>query len=92
VRRRLQDGSLRALTASWTVPLTEIPYLDFPELKFNENESTEMPFRYVKGADGEPVMPEVFVLCLCAAALADVVKGMVDLIKQDADKAIDDLF
>ena len=41
------------------VPLEDIPYLDFPELKFNEHESTEMPFRYVKGDDGKPVMPEV---------------------------------
>lgn len=36
-----------------------IPYLDHPELKINEHESTEMPFRYVKGSDEEPVMPEV---------------------------------
>ncbi|KAK7749172.1 hypothetical protein SLS62_008353 [Diatrype stigma] len=56
--------------------LTTIPYLDFPELKFNEHESTQMPFRYVKGPDGKPAMPE----------------GMVDLIKKDADKSIDDLF
>ncbi|KAK7991980.1 Protein arginine N-methyltransferase SFM1 [Apiospora saccharicola] len=53
-----------------------IPYLDHPELKFGEKECTEMPFRYVKGKDGNPIMPE----------------GMVDLIKKDADKSIDDLF
>ncbi|SPO06659.1 probable DUF431 domain protein [Cephalotrichum gorgonifer] len=58
------------------VPLDSIPYDDFPELKFNERESTEMPFRYVKGEDGKPIMPE----------------GMVELIRKDADKAIDDLF
>ncbi|KAL1840975.1 hypothetical protein VTJ49DRAFT_7581 [Mycothermus thermophilus] len=57
-------------------PLNEIPYVDFPELKFNEHESTEMPFRYVKDDDGKPIMPE----------------GMVELIRKDADKAIDDLF
>ncbi|KAK8098441.1 carboxypeptidase D [Apiospora kogelbergensis] len=56
--------------------LDMIPYLDHPELKFGEKESTEMPFRYVKGKDGKPIMPE----------------GMVDLIKKDADKSIDDLF
>ncbi|KAI1389522.1 DUF431-domain-containing protein [Hypoxylon trugodes] len=56
--------------------LNKIPYLDFPELKFNEHESTQMPFRYVKGDDEKPIMPE----------------GMVDLIKKDADKSIDDLF
>ncbi|KAI5922751.1 SAM-dependent RNA methyltransferase [Camillea tinctor] len=56
--------------------LNKIPYLDFPDLKFNEHESTQMPFRYVEGPDGKPIMPE----------------GMVDLIKKDADKSIDDLF
>lgn len=42
-----------------TAPLKDIPYVDFPELKFNEYESTEMPFRYVKTEDGKPIMPEV---------------------------------
>lgn len=41
------------------VPLEKIPYIDFPELRINEHESTEMPFRYVKGSDGQIVMPEV---------------------------------
>jgi ribosome biogenesis SPOUT family RNA methylase Rps3 len=44
------------------VPLDQMPYLDFPELKFSEHESTEMPFRYVKGADGKPIMPKVRLL------------------------------
>ncbi|CAJ2503312.1 Uu.00g107060.m01.CDS01 [Anthostomella pinea] len=56
--------------------LDTVPYLDFPELKFNEHESSQMPFRYVKSPDEQPVMPE----------------GMVNLIKKDADKSIDDLF
>ncbi|KAI1165602.1 SAM-dependent RNA methyltransferase [Nemania serpens] len=56
--------------------LNMIPYVDNPDLKINEHESTEMPFRYVKGDDGKPVMPE----------------GMMDLIKKDADKSIEDLF
>ncbi|KAI1088655.1 DUF431-domain-containing protein [Rostrohypoxylon terebratum] len=56
--------------------LNKIPFVDFPELKFNEHESTEMPFRYVTDENGKPIMPE----------------GMVDLIKKDADKSIDDLF
>lgn len=41
------------------MPLNEIPYVDYPELRIDEHESTEMPFRYVKNADGMPVMPEV---------------------------------
>ncbi|KAJ5212689.1 SAM-dependent RNA methyltransferase predicted [Penicillium cinerascens] len=58
------------------VPLEKISYVDYPEILINEHERTEMPFRYVKDAQGEPIMP----------------KGMVDLIKNDADKAVDDLF
>jgi ribosome biogenesis SPOUT family RNA methylase Rps3 len=41
------------------VPVDKIPYVDHPELKINKNESTEMPFRYVVGKDGRPIMPEV---------------------------------
>lgn len=33
--------------------------MDFPELKFNEHESTQMPFRYVVDEEGNPIMPEV---------------------------------
>ena len=55
--------------------LDKIPYIDFPELQLDDHESTEMPFRYVVGKDGKPVMPE----------------GMVDLIKADADKGFDNL-
>lgn len=47
------------LTSPPTVALDRVPYDDFPELKFNDKESTEMPFRYVKGNDGKPIMPEV---------------------------------
>jgi len=46
----------------FAVALADVPYLDFPELKFNKHESTQMPFRYVGGADGEPIMPEVRLL------------------------------
>ena len=41
------------------VPLKAIPFVDYPELRMDEHESTEMPFRYVKNADGSPCMPEV---------------------------------
>ena len=57
------------------VALDEIPYVDFPELQLDDHESTEMPFRYVLDKGGKPVMP----------------KGMVDLIKADADKSFDNL-
>ncbi|KAL8799268.1 MAG: hypothetical protein Q9200_007579 [Gallowayella weberi] len=38
--------------------LNDIPYIDHPEIRIDEHESTEMPFRYVKDAHGKPVMPE----------------------------------
>lgn len=48
---RPTDGNLDTLTT--------VPYVDHPELKFNEHESTQMPFRYVTDKDGKPIMPEV---------------------------------
>jgi hypothetical protein len=41
------------------VGLDAIPFVDHPELRLDRHESTQMPFRYVKGEDGGPVMPEV---------------------------------
>ena len=41
------------------VPLDRIPFVDHPELKVDKHESIEMPFRYVKDAKGNPVMPDV---------------------------------
>jgi len=55
--------------------LQQILYIDYPELRIDKNETTQMPFRYVKDENGQPVMPE----------------GMIDLIKKDADKSLDDL-
>jgi len=40
----------------------KIEYIDHPDLNINKNESTQMPFRYVKGDDGEPIMPKVRVI------------------------------
>jgi len=37
--------------------LDQIQYVDQPELKLNQHESTQMPFRYVSGENGQPVMP-----------------------------------
>ncbi|KAJ5909027.1 SAM-dependent RNA methyltransferase predicted [Penicillium taxi] len=58
------------------VPLEKISYVDYPEILVSEHERTEMPFRYVTDASGEPIMPA----------------GMVELIKKDADKGVGDLF
>jgi len=46
-------------TYTGIVPLHEVPYVDFPELKLAEHETTEMPFRYVKDSSGQPIMPKV---------------------------------
>lgn len=47
------------------IPVEEIPYIDNPELRVDEHESTEMPFRYVKDKEGKPIMPEVSCCQLC---------------------------
>jgi ribosome biogenesis SPOUT family RNA methylase Rps3 len=51
------------LTSSFTdyfsAPLEEIPWIDNPEIKVSRVESVEMPFRYVKGKNGEITVPEV---------------------------------
>lgn len=54
-------------------PLEKIPFVDFPELEFNKNESTEMPFRYVTDANGKPILPA----------------GMFELIMKDSERGFD---
>ena len=44
---------------TYPAPVDKIPYVDHPELKFSEHESTQMPFRYVTDKEGKPIMPEV---------------------------------
>lgn len=41
------------------VALSDISYIDHPELQIDEHESTVMPFRYVRDENGLPVMPTV---------------------------------
>jgi ribosome biogenesis SPOUT family RNA methylase Rps3 len=75
------------------VPLEKISYVDYPELRINKNESTEMPFRYVKGSNGKPIMPEVSpALVLQRYFQINSEQGMVDLIKKDSEKGFGDLF
>ncbi|RKF83112.1 Protein arginine N-methyltransferase SFM1 [Golovinomyces cichoracearum] len=56
--------------------LDEIRYNDQPEIHVNKNEKIIMPFRYVQDAEGNTIMPE----------------GMLELIKKDSGKSLDDLF
>lgn len=67
----VQDGSMSFYFVLYTpvicvsallmrvVALDKVPYVDFPELKFNAHESTQMPFRYVTDKEGNPIMPQV---------------------------------
>ncbi|KAG2735989.1 hypothetical protein G9P44_000079 [Scheffersomyces stipitis] len=57
------------------VKFEDIKFLDYPEIRYNKYESTEMPFRYIVDANGEPILPV----------------GMLELIKHDAEQSIDDL-
>jgi hypothetical protein len=55
--------------------LADIPFVDHPELQLSKHESTQMPFRYVRGKDGGPVMPEVGMRAspdVCLRTVADV--------------------
>ncbi|KAG8851660.1 hypothetical protein FRB96_009156 [Tulasnella sp. 330] len=65
-------GVTKAVVVDKT-PLNEIPYIDYPTIRFNVQESVEMPFRYIKTTHGEPVLPD----------------GMRDLLKADLDKGFD---
>lgn len=50
--------------------------IDYPEIRFNKHEATEMPFRYILDGNGRPILPE----------------GMLDLIKKDTERTLDDFF
>lgn len=39
--------------------LADIAFIDNPELRIDEHESTEMPFRYMADEKGMPIMPDV---------------------------------
>jgi len=41
------------------IELENIKYVDHPEIKVDEHESTEMPFRYVLDKEGKPIFPDV---------------------------------
>lgn len=56
-----------------------------------------MPFRYVKGDNDEPIMPQVSSCGLILAKACPVptnalFQGMRELIEKDTDKAVNDLF
>lgn len=81
---------------SCSVPLNDIPYIDEPELRIDDHESTVMPFRYVKDAEGKLIMPQVSIyLCSPICVTKDLtnreLKGMIDLIKKDSEKGFGDL-
>lgn len=57
------------------IAFEDIKFIDYPEFRFNKNEATEMPFRYVLDKEGKPILPE----------------GMLDLIKKDSAQSLDDL-
>lgn len=44
---------------SSSVALAEVPYVDRPDIEVAKGETVSMPFKYVKGRDGLPVLPEV---------------------------------
>lgn len=87
---------MRSITDYYPAPLEQIPWIDNPEIKVSRVESVEMPFRYVKGKNGEITVPEVGREILSSfglvTSLTDNVQGMIDLIKADSEKGFGDLF
>ncbi|SCU94225.1 LADA_0G07316g1_1 [Lachancea dasiensis] len=83
VGKRLGDKQMTTDTAIRTTQLIierqkefqQIEFIDYPEFRFNKNEATEMPFRYILNADNKPILPE----------------GMLELIKKDSEQSLDDL-
>lgn len=83
VGRRLGDKQMTTDTAIRTTQIIiekrknfeDIKFIDYPEFRFNKNEATEMPFRYVLDTQGKPILPD----------------GMLDLIKKDSEQSLDDL-
>ncbi|KII91571.1 hypothetical protein PLICRDRAFT_173401 [Plicaturopsis crispa FD-325 SS-3] len=55
------------------VPLTQIPYIDYPTITFNPKESVEMPFRYIADSNNDPILPP----------------GMRELLHEDLNKSFD---
>ncbi|CUS23754.1 LAQU0S11e03532g1_1 [Lachancea quebecensis] len=83
VGKRLGDKQMTTDTAIRTTQIIierqtrfeDIKFIDYPEFRFNKNEATEMPFRYVLNGEGKPILPE----------------GMLELIKKDSEQSLDDL-
>ena len=63
----------QGLTSVTIVPLESIQYDDYPEIRVNEHERTEMPFRYVKDADSQPIMPPVCFIHLYGVHILTIV-------------------
>ncbi|KAM0791431.1 hypothetical protein ACM66B_005889 [Microbotryomycetes sp. NB124-2] len=55
------------------IPYEKIAFVDHPTIRFDDHESVEMPFRYVKDDKGEPILPD----------------GMKKLLRDDMDKGFD---
>lgn len=62
--KRILDGT----------PLKDIKCIDYPEIRFNTHEATEMPFRYILDDQGKPILPQ----------------GMLQLLENDFDRTLDD--
>ena len=74
------------------VPLEKIPYVDSPEVRVSAHETTELPFRYVADAKGQPIMVDV-----CPLEPPNnnkrltSIQGMLEKIKKDTERGISDL-
>lgn len=80
--------------------LADIKFVDHPELRIDEHESTEMPFRYMADEKGMPIMPDVSCPVVLHRGLTitsdsnghdSSAQGMMELIQKDSEKGFGDL-
>ena len=56
--------------------LADIAFVDHPELRIDEHESTQMPFRYMADEKGMPIMPDVSFFLVTLSSLLDEYRAL----------------
>ncbi|CAB4415880.1 unnamed protein product [Rhizophagus irregularis] len=71
------------------VPINQIPYIDFPEIKISKTESVIMPFRYIAIPDSHKSTLQTTDNEMKQNIVPLLPSGMIDLLKKDGDMAFE---
>ncbi|GBB91375.1 hypothetical protein RclHR1_18610001 [Rhizophagus clarus] len=71
------------------VPINQIPYIDFPEIKISKTESVIMPFRYIAIPDFHKSTLQTTDNEMKQNVVPLLPSGMIDLLKKDGDMAFE---